>query len=497
MRSSLRSGGGAIELGDRSMGLSSSSSSALTPGALAFGINSNHNHSTTWLPRKVAWDRSDELDIGYTKTPAEAVAKVEASLALGLKPLLIINTPDAEVLGKIVAATYAANALAIMEAINVAVPGKVKQVQIINEPYFKGSIPHGTKVGSNGSVYAQIVKLTYEKFKTAGLLGTFTLLIEALGEYNSYATLEKEEKQEQSGVFKKWVPDICFAMKDPAGMAIGDSGTGYAIADSTTVGREEAYQFTASKTVNIKELRFRTNGTANPGVTSLVLGVMAENAGKPGAVMGQGTFVGTEGAEKVVPTNSWVAVTGLNIALVAGTKYWLTLLPLGVAAKKLNYNAAVAAGGTGNQESTASFGAITETAEWAVFNQGPVGFQGGNELGAAALKTEINGWSNHPYGSLGAANGEGNFNWGSTEGFRTQVLAEGAGGNNNWWLTEWGWNTEGEQVERMKGFLEKSIVAHNEGWLQGIIYYHDGGDGYNIFGKPAQGLLTSFAETYG
>lgn len=493
----LRSGGGAIELAEKGANMSSGSSSALTPGALAFGINSNHLHSTTWIPRKVVWDRSDNLDIAYTKTPAEAVAAVEASLALGNKPLILINTPDAEVLGKINAATYAANALAIMEAINTALPGKKWVVQIINEPYYKGSIPHGTKVGSNGTVYGNICKLTYEKFKTAGFLANMTLLIEAFGEYNTYATLEKEEKQEQSGVFKKWVTEVCFAMKDPAGMAIGDSSTGYAIADSTTVGREEAYQFTATKTQNIKELRFRTNGTANPGVTSLVLGVMAENAGKPGAVMGQGTFVGTEGAEKVVPTNSWVAVTGLNIALVAGTKYWLVLLPLGTAGKKLNYNAAVASGGAGNQESKGSFGAITETAEWEVFNQGPVGFQGGTELTAPALKTEINGWSNHPYGTLGAPTGEGNFNWGSTEGFRTTVTAEVAGGNNNWWLTEWGWITEGEQVERMKGFLEKSIVAHNEGWLQGIICYHDGGDGWGIFGKPAQGTFASFAETYG
>lgn len=44
---------------------------------------------------------------------------------------------------------------------------------------------------------------------------------------------------------------------------------------SPKVGCEEAFQFTATYTGKIEELKFRTNGTANTGVSSVVLGVFA------------------------------------------------------------------------------------------------------------------------------------------------------------------------------------------------------------------------------
>jgi len=155
------------------------------------------------------------------------------------------------------------------------------------------------------------------------------------------------------------------------GLAIGSATASYSVADQTAVGREETFQFTANATAKVEELAFRTNGTANTGVSSVVLGIFAENSGKPGEVLGQATASGEPA------TNSWVKATGLSISITSGTKYWLAVLPLGTSGKLLHYNVAVSSGGTGNLESNAT-GLTSLKAEesWATFNQGPVGFQG-------------------------------------------------------------------------------------------------------------------------
>lgn len=150
-------------------------------------------------------------------------------------------------------------------------------------------------------------------------------------------------------------------------LLMGDATSTYATADSTSTGHEETFQFVAKESGTIGELQFLTNGTANTGVTSLILGIMSDVGGKPGVVLGQGTFVGTPGI------NTWVPATGISVALVAATKYWLAVLPIGGA---IHYNVAVAAEGTGNLESVAAgLTKITEETEWSTFNQGPVGFQ--------------------------------------------------------------------------------------------------------------------------
>jgi hypothetical protein len=155
------------------------------------------------------------------------------------------------------------------------------------------------------------------------------------------------------------------------GLVIGDATTSYSVADQTSVGREETFQFTAKATGKVEELQLRTNGTANTGVSSVVLGVFAEKAGKPGEVLGQGTASGEPA------TNSWVKVTGLSISATSGTKYWLAVLPLGTSGKQLHFNVSVGSGGSGNVESVAS-GLTSLKAEeaWETYNQGPVGFQG-------------------------------------------------------------------------------------------------------------------------
>jgi hypothetical protein len=164
----------------------------------------------------------------------------------------------------------------------------------------------------------------------------------------------------------------------------GDATSTYSVSDQTTAGREEAFQFTAKSTGTVEELQFRTNGTANTGLTGLVLAVFADSSGKPGAVLGSGSVSGTPG------TSSWIRVTGLSVAVTSGTKYWLVALPKG--SGKLHYGVAVSSGGTGNVESKAGgLGAATAESEWETYNQGPVGFQALGPAGAkgAAVRAKV------------------------------------------------------------------------------------------------------------
>jgi cell division septation protein DedD len=150
----------------------------------------------------------------------------------------------------------------------------------------------------------------------------------------------------------------------------GDATSTYPVGDQTAGGREEAFQFTAKSSGTVEELQFRTNATANGGVTGLSLGVFAENAGKPGEVLGKATVSGQPA------TSSWIKASGLSVPVTSATKYWLVALPLGASSSFLHYNVAVGSGGTGNLESNATgLTALTPEPTWATFNQGPVGFQ--------------------------------------------------------------------------------------------------------------------------
>ncbi len=166
----------------------------------------------------------------------------------------------------------------------------------------------------------------------------------------------------------------------------GDATSSYAVGDQTTAGREEAFQFTAKSSGTVEELQFRTNGTANTGLTGLVLGIFADSAGKPGEVLGSATVTGEPA------TNAWIKASGLSTSLLAGTKYWLVALPLGPSSAKLHYNAAVSSGGAGNVESkTTGLTAMSAQSTWETFNQGPVGFQAIGSNGTAEPSVTIEG----------------------------------------------------------------------------------------------------------
>ena len=171
-----------------------------------------------------------------------------------------------------------------------------------------------------------------------------------------------------------------------SGLLAGDATATYTVADQTTAGREEAFQFTAKSSGTVEELQFRTNATANTGVTGLVLGMLAENAGKPGAVISAASVTGTPA------TSSWIKASGLSAPVIAGTKYWLVALPLGPSSAKLHYSVAAGSGGTGNVESTTgALTAMTAESSWETFNQGPVGFQAIGSTGAAEPSVTIEG----------------------------------------------------------------------------------------------------------
>lgn len=185
-----------------------------------------------------------------------------------------------------------------------------------------------------------------------------------------WGLIEPQENGESPFVARPALETVANFTKSYTTTLVGDPSTTYSVADQTAVGREETFQFTAAYTGKIEELKFRTNGTANTGVSSVALGVFADSSGKPGKVLGQATVSGEPA------TNSWVKATGLSISVTSGTKYWLAVLPLGTSGKQLHFNASVGSGGTGNVESVAG-GLTSLEAEvaWETYNQGPVGFQ--------------------------------------------------------------------------------------------------------------------------
>lgn len=92
---------------------------------------------------------------------------------------------------------------------------------------------------------------------------------------------------------------------------------------SKTGSTEKTYasQFTAAETGTISILRFFNLATT--ASTGIILGVYANAAEEPGALLG--------GKERPVKPGKeeWYEVSGFSIPVVAGTKYWFAILPVG------------------------------------------------------------------------------------------------------------------------------------------------------------------------
>jgi len=210
------------------------------------------------------------------------------------------------------------------------------------------------------------------------------------------------------------------------GLLVGDATAAYTVSDQTTAGREEAFQFTAASSGTVEELLFRTNATANTGVTGVVLAVFAENAGRPGEVLGSGTASGTPAA------SSWIKASGLSVPVTSGTKYWLVALPLG--SGKLHFNAAKSSGGTGNVETTATgLGKATAETSWESYGQGPVGFQAnGSAPAGGALAAKASSTPSAPASPSGRIALAGPQTVTSGTGAQLTALADGATGPVTW-----------------------------------------------------------------
>lgn len=157
--------------------LRNSKSGVTLPGPL-YGINSNsaNGHSATWVAGNVVGDRSNNLDVEYSDSPATVTAAVARSLADGCRPMVIINVPDSTLLSNVSPSAYAKGAKAIIGRV-VADHPTVRNFELINEPWNKG--PHKK---SNASDYANLVKTAYEEVATLGL-ANIGLLVAGFGTY--------------------------------------------------------------------------------------------------------------------------------------------------------------------------------------------------------------------------------------------------------------------------------------------------------------------------
>lgn len=83
-------------------------------------------------------------------------------------------------------------------------------------------------------------------------------------------------------------------------------------------------RFVAAKSGTVEEICYETSGYLyNPTETSLVLGIQEQVGGKPGKVLGEGTYPGKLG------TNSIACVAVPKVPITKGKTYYLSFLPLG------------------------------------------------------------------------------------------------------------------------------------------------------------------------
>ena len=283
-----------------------------------WGINSNTGagKSGTWVPAGVKGDRSDNLDVEYTATPAEVSTAAGVSITAGCRPIIILNSPNGTVLSAITPTLYAEKAVAIIKQVVNNHPGVVL-FELINEPYFKGP-----KQKSNASDYAAICKATYEKAVAEGITGV-KLLIALRGEYQHVnSTGEILEG------FKHWIKD--FAAAWPAGKEIvnGFVVHPYGKPPPAAAAEEEDSNFLTTKLYHEQVIAEGFNEGACNNVYISEFGFNVE----PGFLS---ALLSTGGAITALPVKAlpFEIASGVTVTLNDGTGHTQNWTTTGIAAK--------------------------------------------------------------------------------------------------------------------------------------------------------------------
>lgn len=107
-------------------------------------------------------------------------------------------------------------------------------------------------------------------------------------------------------------------------LAAGQEAEGSGPSEAISTERAMAFRFEAKHTVTVESFKFKTPAGVASTATSVRVGICADLAGEPGALIGaEGVFSGTPAKEALEE------VTGLSCPVVAGSFYHLVVLPLG------------------------------------------------------------------------------------------------------------------------------------------------------------------------
>lgn len=150
-----------------------------------------------------------------------------------------------------------------------------------------------------------------------------------------------------------------------AKVVVGNPVTTQTIAEAIGAGTVFAWQFAAKESSLMERLELFI-GTGS-GSTSVELGIYEDVAGEPGALLGHGLFT------RVPEKGTWImAPLASAVALVSGTNYWLSFLPLG---GSLVINLSTTEGGT-DRELNGAPHAKLEAGTWSGTHTLNLGFVG-------------------------------------------------------------------------------------------------------------------------
>lgn len=115
----------------------------------------------------------------------------------------------------------------------------------------------------------------------------------------------------------------------------------------------DAWEFQAVATGVVTTISFYPKAIAGAGITTVELGIYADNGAVPGSLLGKATFTG-------FPSPGPFSVTlATGVAVTLGTSYWLAVNPHGGTLNWQGTAAGVYAGFTGQASMPASWPGVT------------------------------------------------------------------------------------------------------------------------------------------